>query len=365
LNLQQQVGQLLCFGWQGEYSDSVNDHARALIEELHVGAVILMARNVGTAESTRGMIRDIQSLSEIPLLVAVDQEGGRVNRFGPPIHRFPGNAALGRIPNRGAEYARRQAQVTARELRAIGVNWDFAPVLDVNNNPANPVIGDRSYSADPGIVADLGTAAIQGYQSEGILACAKHFPGHGDTSVDSHLDLPTITVDRNRMDSVELVPFRAGIEAGVASIMTAHILFPALDPLRPATMSHEILTGLLREEMGYEGIVITDCLEMKAIADGFGSARGAVEAIKAGADMVLACHTLETQREIRDSILAAVGSGEIPDSLIEASMNRIRDAREGFVREPPAIDPTPWLDPAHDALEREIERLGSLAGSHV
>src|SRR5205823_4953521 len=218
-------------------------------------------------------------------LVSVDQEGGMVNRFKAPLHQFSGNMALGAIasadPEEGVELTRAQAAAQAKELRAIGVNWNFAPVADVNNNPDNPIIGVRSYGESPELVARLAAAAVQGYQSAGMLACAKHFPGHGDTCVDSHLALPTVHADRPRLDSVELLPFKHLIDRGVGAIMTTHVIFPALDPDHPATLSRAILTDLLRTGLGFDGLLITDCLEMEAIAGTIGTARGAVEALKA------------------------------------------------------------------------------------
>lgn len=359
LSLSERIGQVLCFGWQGntpEEARTVSAHARALVEEMLVGGVVLLGRNVDAAnpQQIRATIADLQRLSRIPLFTAIDQEGGTVNRLRAPFHEFPGNMALG--ATRNADYAYRQAQAQARELLALSVNWNFAPVIDVNNNPDNPIIGVRSYGADPQLVAEMGTAAIRGYQQTGLLACAKHFPGHGDTSVDSHLALPVIPGDRRRLESVELVPFRAAVAAGVGAIMSTHILFPALDAERPATISRAILTGLLREELGYDGLVITDCLEMKAIADTVGTARGAVEALKAGADMVLIAHTLEVQRSAVQAIREAVEGGELPEERLNEAVSRVLSAKRRFLSALPPAEGDPWLNPEHDALEQEIAR---------
>ncbi len=353
------IGQVLCFGWQGttpEEARTVNAHARELVETMEVGGVVLLGRNVNSAdpESIRSTLARLQSLSPIPLFIAIDQEGGTVNRLRAPFHEFPGNMALGATGD--PELAFRQAQAQARELLALGVNWNFAPVMDVNNNPDNPIIGVRSYGADPALVARMGTAAIRGYQQTGLLACAKHFPGHGDTAVDSHLALPTIWGDRERLEQIELVPFRAAIAEGVGAIMTTHIVFPTLDVHRPATISPAILTGLLRQELGYDGLVITDCLEMKAIADTIGSARGSVEALKAGADMVLIAHTLEVQREAVRAIRQAVQSGELPLERLTEAASRVLSAKRRFLSAQPKAEGAPWLDPAHDALEEQIAR---------
>jgi beta-N-acetylhexosaminidase len=253
------------------------------------------------------------------------------------------------------DYARQQAAAQARELAAVGVNWNFAPVLDVNNNPDNPIIGVRSYGEDPLVVGRLGAAAISGYQAGGLLACAKHFPGHGDTAVDSHLDLPSVSGGRARLDAVELAPFRAACAAGVGSVMTTHILFPSLDASRPATLSRAILTNLLRNEMGFNGLIVSDCLEMSAIAHREGSAQGAVQAIRAGADVALVCHTLQTQRSVQRALLDAVRTGELAESRVNDAASRMLAAKRLYAGGSPATA-DPWNDPAHDALELSIAR---------
>lgn len=364
LTLEQRIGQTLCFGWQrlpGEPNDAsltASTHAHELVETMQVGSLVLMGRNVSSEhpEQTRQVLTELQAASSIPLFIAIDQEGGVVNRLRHPFHEFPGNMALGAITEGAEEYARRQAEAQARELRALGINWNFAPCVDVNCNPDNPIIGVRSYGEDPHLVARLGSAAMHGYQKTGLLACAKHFPGHGDTNVDSHLALPTIQGGRDRLDSVELVPFRALIREGVGAIMTTHILFPALDAERPATLSPAILTGLLRTELGYDGLVITDCLEMEAIAGTIGTPQGAVEALKAGADIVLVCHTLETQRATVQAIHDALVSGELPEERLNEAVGRVLTAKRRFMSDPSPVEEAPWLDPAHDALEEEIAR---------
>lgn len=367
LSVRERIGQVLCFGWQGasrEEARTINAHARELVETLRVGGVVLMARNLNSADpnSIRTTLADLQRRAAVPLFIAIDQEGGTVNRLRAPFHEFPGNMALG--ATRNPDFAFQQAQAQARELLALGINWNFAPVMDVNNNPDNPIIGVRSYGADPELVAQMGSATIQGYQQEGLLACAKHFPGHGDTAVDSHLALPAIPGDRRRLESVELVPFRAAIAAGVGAIMTTHILFPALDAQRPATLSHAILTKLLREELGYNGLVITDCLEMKAIADTVGTARGAVEALKAGADMVLVAHTLQVQREVVSAIEQALASGDLSEERLDEAVSRVLTAKRRFLAtQPPAVG-EPWLNPEHDALEERIARASITLARH-
>lgn len=325
---------MLLFGWNGdtpEDSLSVNAQAAALTEEFSVGGVILMGRNVGPPDQTRATIANLQAGRQAhglpPLFVAVDQEGGRVQRLMPPHYsQRPSAREIGETCD--PERARAAAREIGLELRDLGFNWDFAPVLDVNNNPDNPVIGNRSYGDDPALVAALSAAAVRGFQDDaGILACGKHFPGHGDTDTDSHHALPHISHNRARLDAVELVPFRAALDAGLAAVMTSHILFPALDPALPATLSPTILTGLLREELGFDGLIITDDLEMKGVAQGWGTAEAAVLAVLAGADLLLCCHTWQTQRAIQQALVHAVETGRLPLTRIEDANRRITAAK--------------------------------------
>jgi len=334
MTLHQKIGQMLLFGWSGdtpEASRAVSAHAAALVGELAVGGVVLMGRNVGPPNQTRATIAELQALAKAnnlpPLFVAVDQEGGRVQRLGPPHYpKHPTARAVGET--RDPEQARAAARAIGEELRALGFNWDFAPVLDVNNNPHNPVIGDRSYGDDPALVAAMGAAAVRGFQEDaGILACGKHFPGHGDTDTDSHHALPRISHDRARLETVELVPFRAALDAGLAAVMTSHLLFPALDPDLPATLSPAVLTGLLREEMGFEGLIITDDLEMKGVAEGWGAPEAAVLAVLAGADLLLCCHAWETQRAIRQALLKAMETGRLSEARLDKAAARIAAAK--------------------------------------
>ena len=338
MTLNEKIGQMLLLGWGGDTdadSQSVTPHASALVEDLAVGGVILMKRNVGTPGQLRAMLGEMQTLASHrslpPLFVAVDQEGGGCARLTPP--NFLPSADAWQIGLTGdPAQARAAARQTGLELSSVGINWNFAPVLDVNNNPANPVIGRRSYGDDPKRVAAMGVAAVQGYQDDaGVLACGKHFPGHGDTDVDSHLALPTISHSLERLFEIELVPFRAAVAAGLAAIMTAHIVFPEMDKTLPATLSPTVLTGLLRGDLGFNGLIITDCLEMNGVAKDWGEAEAAVLAVLAGADILLCCHTWTKQRAIRDGLVAAVEQGRIPLSRIDASLTRIAAAKSRWL----------------------------------
>ncbi|MBC8139434.1 MAG: hypothetical protein H8F28_26450 [Fibrella sp.] len=221
-------------------------------------------------------------------------------------------------------------------MRAVGVNFNFAPVADIDSNPANPVIGDRSFGNDPQTVAAMVVDQVIGYGNGGVLSCAKHFPGHGDTDVDSHIALPTLAHSRKVIEGRELVPFKSAICYGAPAIMTAHILFPALDPSGvPATLSKPILTELLRNDLGFRGLIVTDCLQMKAVADTWGTARAAVMAAQAGADLLLVCHTWEKQKETFDALVAAVRSGELSEERVNESLARIISAKELLALAPP------------------------------
>ena len=332
MTLEHKIGAMLVYGWSGENRDeqtTVNSHAREIVQDMHVGGIVLLGRNIADdLTSTVNTLNELQSISREPLLMIADQEGGMVARFTDGVTLFPSNMALG--ATRAPHLAYKAAAATAEELKALGVNYNFAPCVDINNNPANPIVGTRSYGDSPEKVAGLAAWAIRGYQDNGVIACAKHFPGHGDTAVDSHLALPSVPYPRERLDEVELRPFRAAITASVSTIMTTHIMFPALDTERPSTLSHTIITGLLRNELGYDGVIVTDCLEMKAVADNFGTAEAAVMAIEAGVDLVLICHTLDTQREAREAILKAVVDGRITESRLDESVARIAALKESY-----------------------------------
>lgn len=329
MTLEEKIGQMLLFGWQ------TDEQCDALVDEMSVGGIVLMGRNAAPPEELSATLAEMQLRAAgrgLPeLFVTVDQEGGRVQRLRPPDYaKYPPARDIGQTGD--PERARQTAAAIGRELRGVGINWNFAPVLDVNNNPQNPVIGDRSYSDDPTIVAAMGVAAVRGFQDDaGILACGKHFPGHGDTDTDSHHALPRIRHGRERLDTVELVPFRAAMAAGLAAVMTSHIVFPALDPNLPATLSPAVLTGLLRDELGFDGLIITDDLEMKGVADGWGAPEAAVLAAVAGADILLCCHEAETQRAIRDALVAAVRSGHLSQARIADANRRISAAKARWV----------------------------------
>lgn len=324
MGLKEKVGQLFVCGFPGH---EPTEGIRQLIRDYGLGGIVFFRRNLSDAAKVKRLTAALQAEASVPLFISIDQEGGMVVRLEEGVTVMPGAMATGAAGI--ADWAYEAARWAGAELREIGVNLNFAPCVDVNNNPANPVIGVRSYGEDPRHVAKLGIAAIRGYQESGVAAAAKHFPGHGDTASDSHLELPVVPHRRDRLDAVELVPFRAAIEAGVDAIMTAHVVFPAYEPDGvPATLSRRILTGLLREQLGYEGVVITDCLEMNAIVDTIGIARGAVEAVKGGADLVLVSHRLDRQIAALEAVYEAALAGEIPMSRIDEAVERVWKLKE-------------------------------------
>ncbi|GGV09442.1 beta-N-acetylhexosaminidase [Actinomadura cremea] len=288
------------------------------IRKYHVGGLIYFPENFGSPQQTAAQSNALQKASKIPLVLGVDEEQGIVTRT-PFITRFPGNMALGATGD--PAQARAAARVTGAELRAVGINLDYAPVADVNVNPKNPVIGVRSFGSDPARVSQMVTGAVQGYQDAGVAAVAKHFPGHGDTATDSHTGLPVIEHSPDEWQKIDAPPFQAAIGAGVDAIMTAHIVLPKLDRSGdPATLSKGVLTGLLREKLGYDGVVSTDSLRMEGVRSKYGDGAVAVRAVQAGADQLLMPPDLP---EAYRAVLDAVGSGKITQARLDASVTRI------------------------------------------
>lgn len=323
MSLRQKIGQMLLCGFHGT---EMSPELERLVRERQIGGVIYFARNVESAAQVAKLSGELQRAAAdsgcVPLWISIDQEGGMVARITEGVALTPGNMAVAAAGS--PEAAEELAFISGHELKALGINLNFAPVLDVNNNPLNPVIGVRSYGESPELAAEFGARAIRGLQNAGVAATAKHFPGHGDTTVDSHLDLPTVAHGRERMERVELVPFKRAVAEGVDAIMTAHIRFPALEPSGlPATLSPSVLTGLLRGELGFNGIITTDCMEMNAIASHYGTVEAAVMAVEAGADIVLVSHSADLQAGALDAIEQAVLGGRLSEERIVQSVKRL------------------------------------------
>ena len=367
MTLDEKIGQMT---WTHVYGSSADDASMAaknqerygvntpaeVVEKYNLGGVLYFAwsGNTNNPQQVAGLSNGLQqtALREdgtgIPLAVTIDQEGGLVARIGPPATVLPGNMALGATADAGL--AKAQGEILGSEMRAMGINVDFAPVLDLNSNPDNPVIGIRSMGEDPALVSALGVAQIDGIQAHNVGAAAKHFPGHGDTSVDSHYGLPTVTYDRATLNE-HLKPFKAAIDGGVDMVMTAHIIVEAIDPEMPGTLSHKVLTGLLRDEMGFKGLVTTDALDMAAMAAEWPQEEIAVKAIQAGSDILLNSPDVDASFA---GVRAAVESGEITETRLDESIRRILEwkVKRGVFEQPMA-------DPA--AVDTSVGRAENLA----
>jgi beta-N-acetylhexosaminidase len=325
------VGQLFMLGFSG----SAASGAIPAITELRAGAIVFVA-NATSAEQASVLSSAIQQIAAdsgvVPPLIAIDHEGGPVQRIREGVADLGSNWDVGRVePIQAAIGAACSRGAThGRELAAMGVHVNLAPVVDVLTNPANSVIGNRSYGSDPGRVAQIGAAYIEGLQGQGVLAVAKHFPGHGGVGEDSHVTLPISRQDRQGLDAFELVPFRSAIQVGVAAVMTAHVGYPAVDPplTRPASLSPTLIAGVLRRDLGFQGVVVTDDLgQMRAVTDHYGPGEAAVQALVAGSDVLLSVGPLARQREMVEAVVAAVGN-EISVERLETSIMRVLKAKQ-------------------------------------
>lgn len=340
-SLEQQAASLIIAGMQADHVDA---DAQALVAKHQVGGIILFRRNIHSPEQVHGLIRGLKTQRHSPLLMAVDQEGGRVARLRKPFFEMPPMRLVGRSGD--VELARAVGRQLGAQVRSVGFDFDFAPVVDVDTNPKNPVIGDRSFSEQPDLVSAFGAALAQGLKDAGVLSCAKHFPGHGDTLLDSHHDLPSLPHDLERLRRVEWPPFVALEKAGVDSVMTAHVVFDALDQGVPATLSKKCL-DLLRHELGFSRAIVSDDLEMKAIADRYSVPDAAVQAVAAGCDVLLVCHTYSLVVETIEALCRAKAGGAISnDRWAQATANAqalIQRAHPATERYVPPSPPEPKL----------------------
>lgn len=322
-----QIGQLFMVGFDGT---TVSADLAAFIKEYQPGGIILFSRNLESVAQIVELTNDLQRCSpHSPLLISIDQEGGRVSRLPKDFTIFPPCDVLGRC--RSSELAYAAAATTAKELKAVGINMNMSPVLDVNSNPLNPVIGDRAFGTTPDIVSELGLATVGGLQDNRVVACGKHFPGHGDTNSDSHKELPVVSASRARLERIEFPPFLHAVANGVAAIMTAHVLYQALDEKRPATLSPTIIGRFLREELHYDGIVLTDDLEMHAIIDHYGIGDATIQALHAGCDMPLICKDRNRVVAALHAVDKAVANADISAGRLAQSLARIRRVKERYL----------------------------------
>ncbi|MBI5650746.1 MAG: beta-N-acetylhexosaminidase [Chloroflexi bacterium] len=354
LSLEQKIGQLMLIGFDGT---TLTPELREGITQLHIGGVIFYDRNVASPNQVAQLNADLQNAmranGDPALLITIDQEGGIVARLKEEkgFTEFPSQMAV--AATNDLANARRIAQAISAEMRALGFNMDLTPDLDVNNNANNPIIGTRAFSSDPARVAEYGVAYIEAMQSAGMIAIGKHFPGHGDTAVDSHVALSSVPHDRARLESIEFVPFKAAMRANVAGIMSAHITFPAIDPTPglAGTLSPNVLTGLLRDEMHYDGLVMTDELTMGAIAkSGYPAPQAASAALRAGADILLFQTGYAMHRQVHAQLLDHVQRGVISQTRLDQAVARILRAKQQFG----ILNPRPERSEAEskDALSR-------------
>lgn len=343
------IGQHLVAGFQGT---RVPEELVKAVREHKIGNVILFAHNVESAGQLKQLCADIQELMlrevGVPAFITIDQEGGAVSRLPKECAVVPSAMAVASTGNTDNAY--QAGLITGKELHALGVNFDLAPVFDVNSNPQNPVIGVRSYGDKPDAAAAYATAMFQGLLEGGVLCCGKHFPGHGDTAVDSHVGLPKVDKSLEELRACELKAFQAGIDAGIPGIMSTHILFPQIEKGKtPATMSRAIMTGLLRDTMGFTGLTLSDCMMMGAIADQYGTVNGMVEALKAGVDLIFASHSVDLCVQAAEKMREAVDKGDKPLSELEESLRRILSYKEKIT---PTLDEEFALigSPAHRAV---------------
>ena len=350
LTLKQKIGQMLLVPIEGTELDAAT---KAHLQKHHIGNIIHFAKNLTDYKSIRKLndsLQDaIQESCGVPAFISTDQEGGMVARAYSGATHYPSNMAI--TAANAAHLVEKMGEMVALELKTLGINLNHAPVLDVNNNPNNPVIGIRSYSDKAEVVAQMATDYIRGLQRGGVLANAKHFPGHGDTNKDSHLDLPSINHGIARLNEVELVPFKAAFADGIDSIMTAHIVFKELDDL-PATLSPKILGGLLRKQLGFNGLILTDSMTMEAIRNHYGLEKGCIMAINAGVDILCMNADRDGQARCANAILQAVENGEIPLEKIDTAVERILKYKAIYAQTD--VPQPEEVYPAHEALADEI-----------
>ena len=342
MTLEEKVGQMMFYGVNGT---NVDDKVVNLFEDQHAGGIILYGHRNFWGSSLDNNVKYVNSIkkanrhnSDIPLFIGFDEEGGSMSQLPQELMRTPSKGELGNTND--SSLATGIGAGTAKKLKLLGINTDFGTVLDINTNKNNPIIGVRSYGSTQEKVTEFGINELKAIQNEGVIPTVKHFPGHGDTEVDSHLGLPSLNHDLNRLKSTELVPFQTAINNGVDMVMTAHIMLPQIDKEYPATMSKKILTDLLRDEMGYKGVIITDDLEMQAISKNWDLGEAAIKSVEAGADILLVCHTIENQQKVYNAVVQGVNDGKIDENRIDESVRRILRLKYQYKLSDKANNPT-------------------------
>ena len=326
MTLDEKIGQIITVGIDGY---TINDKTKELIVDKKVGGIILFKDNINDSNQLLQLInniKDINSKNKIPLFISIDEEGGRVSRLPKEIKKLPSNEVIGNINDKKLTYD--IGKTIGYSLKSFGFNMDFAPVLDINSNPNNKVIGDRAFSSNKNIVANLGVSEINGFKSSNIISVAKHFTGHGD--IDSHYKLPIINKTLDELKEIEFVPFKNAIKENVPSIMVSHILLPEIDDINPASMSKTIITDILRKDLKFDGLIVTDDMTMVAITNDFDISEACIKSINAGADLLLICHGYETEVDVINNIKDAVDKGIISIDRINESVYRILSLKYSY-----------------------------------
>lgn len=328
MTLNEKIGQMVIVGLEGY---TISESSREMIDEYHVGGFVLLGENVSSSNQIITLVNSLKnanSKNKIPLFLSIDEEGGRVSRIPQEFKKFPSNKIIGGINN--TTFSFKIGSLIASELKGFGLNMDFAPVLDINSNPNNPIIGDRSFGSNPEIVARLGIQTMKGIQSGSIIPVVKHFPGHGDTSMDSHIGLPTVNNTHDRLKSFEFLPFSEAIKNNADAVMIAHILLPKIDSNNPASMSKIIITDNLRNSLKFNGVIITDDMTMGAITKNYNIGAAAVKSVNAGTDIILVCHLYDNETVVLNALRKAAESGAIPESQINESVYRILKLKQKY-----------------------------------
>lgn len=343
MTTEEKVGQLLIAGF---YETEAGEEARSYIQDYHVGGLILYGRNVESAQQLTDLTNGLKALAGdgIPLFLSTDQEGGMVERMPPEIQKLPNAYDVSDPAAFGS--------ALGTECAAFGLNTDFAPSLDIWSNPNNTVIGRRAFGSDAETVTQRGLACLTAMEESGTIPVVKHFPGHGDTDTDSHVGLPVVDKTREELLEMELLPFQAAIDAGAPAVMVGHILMTQIDPDKPATLSSEVVTGLLREELGFDGVVFTDDLTMGAITQSYGLGEAAVLAVEAGCDVLLVCHEAGSVDQVYTALLDAVDTGRITEDRLDQSVRRILTLKQDY-----GLTSDPVDLPDLDALNAQVSAV--------
>ncbi|MCC6276843.1 MAG: beta-N-acetylhexosaminidase [Oligoflexia bacterium] len=369
-DLRQKIGQTMIVGFDGP---EPKDEVRKFIHENNVGGVILFTRNIESPVQLANLNNDLQTLSakraDMPavaqqLIISIDMEGGRVARLKAPFTQWPPMQILGEIGSAALGF--KFAETMGKELTAVGINLDYSPCVDVLTNPQNTVIGDRAFGTEPEIVAKMASALVRGFIKAGVIPCVKHFPGHGDTLVDSHEDLPVVKHELSRLELVEFVPFKKSFRARAELLMTAHLVLDKVDPGVPATLSKKILQDILRGSLGYRNAIMTDDMEMKAITKNFAVGDAAIRAVQAGCNILLYCHSLDIHKEALEALVKAVSDGKISESIIENNYQMMIKLKKDNLKPYKPVDVTKVSKeighPEHLTLAKQIARKEIPAG---